>query len=282
VSIDSKISLWDDGGEEWWALGDWRTGLAEMKIKLSFLIFFITFLLLNGCKVMQATHNNADFPSSAVEELITTAHYPNGKPIPYILNFSNPSPRVIVILFPGGSGVVNPHMEDRMLIYNFKDNFLLRSRKYIVDDDFATLATDSTDSKERIQAILDDINRRFPKAQVYLMGTSRGTSATMHLAGYLSDRIAGEIHTSSMSEISFFDARKYKNRHLIVHHRYDGCSTTPFSSAEYSHKKYGNDLIVMEGGVSSGNWCQAFAYHGYNGIEKETIRAIKKWIKQGD
>jgi hypothetical protein len=37
----------------------------------------------------------------------------------------------------------------------------------------------------------------------------------------------------------------------------------------------------MEGGISAGDSCGAFSYHGYNGIENETISAIKKWIKQG-
>jgi hypothetical protein len=34
---------------------------------------------------------------------------------------------------------------------------------------------------------------------------------------------AGEIHTSSLNKIHEFDARKYKNRQLVVHHRNDGC-----------------------------------------------------------
>jgi hypothetical protein len=38
----------------------------------------------------------------------------------------------------------------------------------------------------------------------------------------------------------------------------------------------------MTGGKSVGNDCEPFAYHGYNGIERETIDAIKKWIKQGE
>jgi hypothetical protein len=77
------------------------------------------------------------------------------------------------------------------------------------------------------------------------------------------------------------DAKKYKNRHLIVHHRHDGCHRTSFGAAEAAHSRYGTDLIVMDGGMSVGDPCEAFAYHGYNGIERETVDAIKKWIKQG-
>jgi hypothetical protein len=103
----------------------------------------------------------------------------------------------------------------------------------------------------------------------------------MHLAAYLSDKIAGEIHTSSLSSVAVFDAKKYANRQLIVHHRNDSCHATPFSSAERAHEKYGDDFIAMDGGISTGDPCEAYAHHGYNGIEEETVDAIKKWIKQG-
>ncbi len=220
-------------------------------------------------------------PCVAVEELITTAHYPSGEVVPYILNHRKLPPRYLVILFPGGTGGVNPRMEDGQLVYAFKGNFLLKSRKFIVDDEFATVTTDASQSRERIQAILDDIKNRFAGAQIYLMGTSKGTYDTMALSGYLSDKIAGEIHTSSLSRIASFDARAYKNRHLIVHHRDDGCRATPFNSAQRSHEKYGTELIVMDGGSAIGDPCEPGGHHGYNGIEKETIDAIKAWIKRG-
>ncbi|MGZ3254005.1 MAG: hypothetical protein ACXU7D_06815, partial [Burkholderiaceae bacterium] len=138
----------------------------------------------------------------AAEELITTAQSKNGDTVPYILNYKNLTPKYVVILFPGGNGNMDPHMEDGKLAYAFKGNFVIRTRKFIVDDEFATVATNSTQSAERIQVILDDLKSRFPSAKIYLMGTSKGTHDTIALAGYLSDRIAGEIHTSSLQNIS--------------------------------------------------------------------------------
>ena len=218
----------------------------------------------------------------AAEELVSSAHYANGEPVPYVLDADSPTPKYVVILFPGGAGIVDPRLENGRLVYGSRGNFLVRSRPLIVDGEFATVLTNSTHSEERIQAVLDDLKRRFPAARIYLMGTSRGTSATMALAAYLSGKIAGEIHTSSMQEIYSFDARKYKNRQLIVHHEDDGCRVTPFSAAKASHDRFGTDFIVMKGGVSVGDPCQAFAHHGYNGIERETIDAIKEWIRLGE
>ena len=219
--------------------------------------------------------------SQAGEELITSAHYPDGTEVPYILNTAGNNPQYIIILFPGGTGDMDPRMVDGKLTYKFGSNFLIRSRQYIVDDAFATVATNSSQSEERIQAILDDLKRRYPNAQVYLMGTSRGTYDTMRLSKYLQDKIAGVIHTASLDDVATFDARQYKNRQLLVHHRQDACRVTKFGSAEYSHEKYGSELIAIEGGTSQGDDCQPFAYHGFHGIEVETVGKIKAWILQG-
>lgn len=216
----------------------------------------------------------------AGEELVQTAQRADGAVVPYILNRNDPEPKYVVILFPGGSGLVNPRMEGGRLVYGFGGNFLVRSRHRLVDDEFATVTTNSTRLPEQVQAVLDDIAKRFPKAQVYLMGTSNGTYATMELAEYLSERITGEVHTSSLQRIYSFDAKKYKNRHLIVHHKRDTCRATPYNAAEASAQRYGNEFIAMEGGVSVGDACEAFSYHGYNGIEGETMQAIKNWMKQ--
>jgi hypothetical protein len=62
----------------------------------------------------------------------------------------------VIILFPGGSGTVDPRMENGNLVYGYRGNFLLRSRKFVVDGQFATVTTNTTQSEERIQAVLDD------------------------------------------------------------------------------------------------------------------------------
>src|SRR5258706_12075443 len=127
-------------------------------------------------------------PLLAAEELITTAPQPGGDAVPYILNSESADPRYVVILFPGGSGVVDPRLVEGKLVYGFRGNFLVRSRPHLVDKEFASVLTNTTRSEERIQAVLDDLKRRFPAAKIYLMGTSNGTFATMALSGYLAER----------------------------------------------------------------------------------------------
>jgi hypothetical protein len=38
------------------------------------------------------------------------------------------------------------------------------------------------------------------------------------------------------------------------------------------------ELIVFDGGISVGDPCEARAYHGFNGIEREVIARIAAWI----
>ncbi len=220
--------------------------------------------------------------AAGAEQVISSAVTPMGDQVPYLLNSADTgTPRFVLILFPGGSGIVNPRYEHGVVKYQMAENFLLRARIFIVDQEFATVAMDSTDSEARIQAVVDDIRRRMPASKIYLVGTSTGTLDTMKLAGYLSDKIDGEIHTSALSSVASFDGPAYRNRQLLVHHKNDGCQLTPFEAAETSHSRYGTELIAMEGGVSSGNPCKAFGHHGFNGIEEETVAAIKHWVKQG-
>lgn len=218
-------------------------------------------------------------PGIAAEALITSATYPNGDIVPYVLNSEGPAPRYVIILFPGGSGNMDPRMVDGRIEYGFRGNFLIRVRPLIVDSEFATVSTNTTRSPERIQALLDDLKRRFPAAHVYLMGTSNGSDATMRLAAYLSERIAGVIHTSSPPSIRDLDGRQFKNRQLLVHHRNDDCRYTPFAAARASHERFGTELIVMQGGIRSGDPCEPYGHHGFNGIERETVEAIKGWVR---
>ena len=65
--------------------------------------------------------------------------------------------------------------------------------------------------------------------------------------------------------IASFDPRRFRSRHLIVIHRRDVCRVTLPANGEASHRSYGTELIVMDGGKSTGEDCEAFSHHGYNG-----------------
>lgn len=214
----------------------------------------------------------------ARDELVTTAVTPGGETIPYILTAKDGTPAYAVILMPGGKGILNPRMEGGKLTFAFGGNFLIRSRELFADGRFVAASTDATSTPARILAISQDLKRRYGPIAVYVVGTSRSTEATMALAAPLDGQVAGFVHTSSMNGIAGLDPRKYTSRHLIVYHQRDACRVTKPSSGAASHSSYGTEVIVIDGGKSTGDDCEAFAHHGYNGVEAETVAKIKAWI----
>lgn len=205
----------------------------------------------------------------------------DGKAFNYVLTTSGEKPRYAVILMPGGAGALNPRMENGKLVMAASGNFLIRSRELFAASPFVAASTDATTTPDRIMAIVRDLERRYGKLAVYVIGTSRSTESTMALAKPLDGQVAGFVHSSSMNAISSFDSRPFKSRHLIVIHNKDACRVTKPSAGAAASRSYGTELITMEGGKATGDDCEAYSHHGYYGIEKETVDKIKAWIMAG-
>ena len=217
--------------------------------------------------------------ASAADELASGTSS-DGTSVPYVLTTDEGGrPAYAVVLMPGGAGIMSPRLNSNgRVTFGMGGNFLIRSRARFASGPFVAASTDATSTPDRILAIAADLQRRYGPLQVYVLGTSRSTEATMALAEPLDGKVAGFVHSSPMNAIARFDPRRFKSRHLIVLHRMDACRVTRPSNGEASHRSYGTELIVMEGGKSTGEDCEAMAYHGYNGIEAETVDRIKAWI----
>jgi len=221
-------------------------------------------------------------PALAMEDQVVTAKQPvDGELVRYVLTNEGNAPKYAVILMPGGNGRVGMPAKDGPLISSLSDNFLIRSRTLFADPQFVAASTNATSTPAKIMAIVADLESRFGKLKVYVVGTSRSTESTMSLARTLDGQVAGFVHSSSMSAIAGFDTRGLKSRQLIVLHRLDACKSTSPSAGAANHAKYGTDLIEMDGGKSTGDDCEPRAHHGYNGIERETVDKIKAWILAG-
>ena len=207
----------------------------------------------------------------------------DGTSVAYVLTTSGgQKPAYAVILMPGGKGIMSPRLDGNgKPVFAFGGNFLIRSRSIFAEGPFVAASTDATSTSDRIMAIVADLQRRYPGVKVYVVGTSRSTEATMALARPLDGKVTGFVHTSSMNPISSFDPRGLKSRNLIVLHKGDACAVTKPSNGVASHRSYGTELIEMDGGKSTGDDCEAYAHHGYYGIERETVEKIKQWISAG-
>lgn len=216
------------------------------------------------------------------DELIGPIKYQDDLSVSYILTNQSSNPDWVLIMMPGGTGNLDPYVNEGKLYFNFAGNFLIRSRHLFCDSNFATASTNSTNSLERMEVIIKDINNRFPKAKLCLVGTSSSTLSTINFSQSLDGKIDCFIHTASLNSIARLDTRSYKSRHLLVHHQNDQCRLTTYSSSEHNHRRYKTPLITMNGGTTTGDECQAFSYHGFNGIESETVDQIKSWIKSAN
>ncbi|HEY6980429.1 hypothetical protein [Reyranella sp.] len=220
-------------------------------------------------------------PALAADEIVTSVKAGDGTTVRYVLTSVGTTPRYAVILMPGGNGHLALQLQDGPLTGKLSANFLIRSRALFADPQFVAASTSATSRAASILAIKQDMERRFGPLSVYVIGTSRSTEATQALAESLDGEVAGFVHTSSMNAIASLDPRKFKSRHLLVAHSRDVCKVTRPSAAEASHRRYGTDLILMDGGKSVGDDCEAWSHHGYNGIEKATVDKIKAWIRAG-
>jgi hypothetical protein len=219
--------------------------------------------------------------ASANDELVGVTQ-PSGEKFNYVLTTHDAGKIAYgVILMPGGRGILDPRMNGAKIALSMGGNFLIRSREVFAGGQFVAASTDATTSPDRILAVAHDLEKRYGKIAIYVIGTSRSTESTMALTKPLDGQVAGFVHTSSMTGISGLDPRGLKSRHLLVFHKRDACRVTSPSGALSSHNKYGTELIEMDGGKSTGDDCEAYAYHGYNGIERETVGKIKAWILAG-
>jgi len=266
------------------------TGLRALHVcararRLPCLVLVATLVSLAGLPAHAMSPDNptagyADAGFSA-DLLIDSARLDGGESIAYILTLPKTArPDFVLIVMPGSSGLVRAQPGNGQPSFQGKSNFLVRSRVLLSGDDIAVATTDAELNADRMRAIVGDLRSRFPGAPIYIAGTSRSTNVTAYLTDKMDGEVAGFIHTSAMAAISGLDTRGRRSRHLIVTHRQDGCSATPPSASISNHERFGTELIVIDGGISEGNSCQPFAYHGFNGVEAQVADKIRAWIRK--
>jgi pimeloyl-ACP methyl ester carboxylesterase len=135
-----------------------------------------------------------------------------------------------------------------------------------------------------IRALVGDLKQRFPGAKIFLLGTSRGTISAAALGASLGDIVQGVVLSSTVTNsdrtgtgLSAFDFGSIKVPVLLVHHRDDGCRSSPYYGAERLAKKFA--LVSVSGGdPPQSEPCEAMSQHGYLGREAPTTEAIRNWM----
>ena len=180
-----------------------------------------------------------------------------------------------IILLAGGSGSIGVGANGTVAR---EGNQLVRTRSAYAARGFAVLVPDCCiDVAAAVQYM-----RSF--GRVTLVGTSRGTQRAGRgiAAGAHPDRL---VLTSGFLSNASGDSDNVMNMlgspaalpsTLIVHHRQDGCSKTrPEGVAPFVDWAGGKARVAwLNGGRSTGDPCEAWAHHGFNGQDGEVVSAV--------
>ena len=247
----------------------------------------------------------ADGPNAAFANEIVTANLGDHS-ITGLLTYTPGQTRFrhVYALFAGSPGYGHLRSEGGVIKYGQSGNFLARARRHFVDPGTATLLVDAPSDKQGgfslefrsspryaadVKTLIDAVDRAHGAAQWTLVGTSEGSVSVAGLGRHLGPPVTGVVMSSTLFGrsangvgVQLADVRQIKLPVLWVHHRDDACRATPFATAAGMAKDLGQPLIAVKGGSTArGDPCEAYAQHGYVGIERETIRAIVAWVETG-
>lgn len=222
------------------------------------------------------------------------------------------APQAVALLLVGGQGLLRIPDQPGPNWQN-PGNFLSRSRENFRRRGFYVAVVDSPSDHPRgmisnfrstadhaadLAAVIADLRRRVPGVPLWVIGTSRGTVSAANLAARVPGAAGpdGVVLTSSVtrpaegvnapSRDSVFDSDLAQIRipALVLSHKYDACQVTPPADATRILGKLTNsphkEVILVEGGdAPRGDPCEAYAAHGYVGMEDQAVGTIASWIQ---
>lgn len=226
----------------------------------------------------------------------------------YSMKLGSEKPMRLAVLLPGYPSVVRPVVEAGVMTSSkLTGNFLIRARRFLVDENIASLIVDCQSesgdycsssyqaSKQRqldIDKLITEVKARNPSiTEIWLVGTSMGTVSSSFMPVHNPTAYAGAIHTASITEpyaknsyreLGDFDYKKSTTPQFFVHHAADPCYLTTYTGAKSITDKYKIPLVTVSGGSDfQGNACKAFTEHGFRGKEKEVMTVIGGIITTG-
>ena len=209
-----------------------------------------------------------------------------------------------IALFPGHPGIMKLREEDGAPRFELRGNFLVRSRRHWLDDETLVAVVDAPSDEwaafsqhfretprygADIEALLKEVGRRYTVDDWTFVGTSEGSVSAFHAARMNPQLARRVILTSSvflasrngpgLTGVNWADLRVPL---LWVHHEDDPCRFTSYRDAKAFAERSGKPLVTVRGGgPGRGDACQAFTAHGFVGVEPETVKAMRSWVKTG-
>jgi hypothetical protein len=184
------------------------------------------------------------------------------------------APRASVILMPGGNGAINAGANGQ--IGGLSGNQLVRTRSAYAARGLAVLVVDAGVNLASAVQYMAAIKR-----PVTVIATSRGTiRAARGIAGgarpdalVLTSGFLTAESGSGENVQSILGSPALLPHTLIIHHRQDSCrATLPAGVDPFIRWAGGRARVAwLTGGTESGDACEAYAHHGFNGIDGQVV-----------
>ena len=186
------------------------------------------------------------------------------------------TPQGSVILMPGGDGRIAAGPGGT--IGKLKGNQLVRTRRAYFSHGLAVLVIDADANLARAVEYMAAIKR-----PVTVIATSRGTlraargiasgakpDALVLTAGFLTNESGGRENVANI-----LGSPRLLPRTLVIAHRRDSCRHTLPAGVEPFVRWAGGKASTkwFEGGINSGDPCEARSYHGFNGLDDAVVSA---------
>lgn len=209
-----------------------------------------------------------------------------------------------IALFAGHPGILRLREEGGVPRFDLGGNFLVRSRRHWLDDETLVAVIDAPSDQwgsfyqhfretprygEDVDALVAEIGRRYGIDDWTYAGTSEGVISAYHAARMHPARARRVILSASvfragrngpgLSRVKF---EELHSKLFWVHHVDDPCPFTAYSDAVDFARRSGQPLLTVKGGgPPRGEACQAQTAHGFVGVERETVLAMRGWVKSG-
>lgn len=269
-----------------------------MKLKRAILALSVVLPFIPALSVNAYADENAFPPHKG--ELVTLQSRPDATQSIYI-ETETQTPKWVVLDFPGGGGDLSLSADGPT---RTSGNFTIRTAGYWLQQGDATVMVDtpsdfaggapdgyraSKDALKDAEAIVAEVHKRFPGAQVALFSTSRGTLSVANLFNREPELADAYILTSPISAVvgrhsglaRVHSDHPEKYRVLYVANKNDGCRASPFHSGKWLAEDSGYPFIAEEsnqGGGDPQSDCEPHSPHGYLGIEPQVMNDINAWL----
>jgi len=200
-----------------------------------------------------------------------------------ILVITPGKPKAAVILFAGGDGGLTLEADGR--IPKLAGNFLVRSRQLFTEQGLTTVVIDAPSDRQSPPFLsgyrqTDDHVADVKAIIAWLRQQSRIPVAEGGPDGIvLTSTIVSDPRSRAVPDMAL---DRLRIPVLVAHHREDGCRVCLFSDVPRLMERLTTpprkELLVFDGGISTGDPCEARAHHGFNGIEREVVTRIAAWL----